>query len=174
MTQIAVGFKDATTGREKKTDGLWTHLGNMLLRTLTVTDKATLPAGTAQALTGSYRQNVTFNAPFNNNWYESPASASVTMTGAPLVRLEACGTVGGNTAGMLIYVGFGLDGAVILPSQTVCMPPTANALVPFSIIGYWGQMTGEHRFAIFVYTNSGTGGLYSGSFTSLYVTEQRI
>lgn len=135
--------------------------------------KVTLPAGTAQEQIGSYRQAVVWNVPTNGVWTESVASVTGTFAGAPLVRLEACGAMQGNTAGMYIYVGFGLDGAVCLPSQTLCQPATANAIIPFSIIGYWGALTGSHRFAIFAYTSSGVGGFFNGTFATLYVTEQR-
>jgi hypothetical protein len=50
VTQSAVNFKDAVTGREKKTDGLWTHLGVLVVNRLIVTGTATLPTVLASTL----------------------------------------------------------------------------------------------------------------------------
>jgi hypothetical protein len=175
MTQIAVGFKDATTGREKKTDGLWTHLGNMLLRTLTVTDKATLPAGTAQALIAQYSAIPAWStaaAP----WVETPVQATGVCTGAGAVlRIEysVAWTHSGAIGAGVAYWGVGVDGGVNI-GQIYMHTIGANFGQSASAVWYTSAPAGTHRFSVFTGAVGGTITFNAGITQSLYVTEQRI
>jgi hypothetical protein len=135
--------------------------------------KVSLPAGTAQALIGSYRAVVGYTIPAAGAWYETPIQVSATTSGSP-VRLETCGTLVCGLANQLIYVGMGIDGTIPLDSQMVQSLPTVNAVVGFCAIGYLTPAAGLHRFSTFLYMNAGPGGgLWAGGYHSLWVTEQR-
>ena len=137
--------------------------------------KVSLPAGSAQAVVGSWYQASGWSVPAAGQWLESetPIQVSATTSGSP-VRLETCGTLVCGLANQLIYVGMGIDGTIPLDSQMVQSLPTVNAVVGFCAIGYLTPSAGLHRFSTFLYMNAGPGGgLWAGGYHSLWVTEQR-
>lgn len=171
MTQSAVAFKTSLNGREHKTDGLWSHLGNLLLNTLTVTGKATLPAGTAQALLGSYTQGSNWQVPSINVWYESVAQVTVTCTTGAIQRFEASGTLN-FSGGQTVYVSPGMDGAVT--QSTWAFAFQTNTVVTYTTLVYFtGVAAGPHRFSVHLHSTAGTGGFWPNAVQTLYVTEQR-
>jgi hypothetical protein len=134
----------------------------------------TMPAGSAQAMLGYYRATSGWTIPVAGQWIESAAQVNTTCRAGSVVRLEACGTVTMNTAQALMYFGFMRDGALYIDTQQCVQAAVANALTAFSFIGYdTSPLAGVHRYSIGCYLNAGTGGFYSGSYTNLYVTEQR-
>jgi hypothetical protein len=66
------------------------------------------------------------------------------------------------------------DGALLFDTQQAVQAPVANALNGFSIVAYDSStLAGLHRYALCCYLSAGSGGLWQGSYTSLWVTEQR-
>jgi len=133
-----------------------------------------MPAGSAQALLGYYRATSSWAAPAAGQWYESAAQANATCRAGSVIRLEACGTAVIGTLGAVWYTGFMRDGNLLFDTQQAVQPPAANGLAGFSIIAYdLSPLAGVHRYAICCFINSGTGSFWSGSYTSLWITEQR-
>jgi hypothetical protein len=136
--------------------------------------KVTLPAGTAQALIGSYRATSGWAVPAASGWYESAAQVNVTCLAGSVIRLEACGTATMNTLQALFYVGIMRDGALYIDTQQCVQAAVAGGLNGWSIIAYdQNPLAGVHRYAVSCYLNAGAGGFWSGSYTSFYITEQR-
>jgi len=173
LTQSAVAFRSALNGREQKTDGLWSHLGSLLLNTLTVTGRASLPAGSAQALVGNWYAASGQTIPTAAAWYESEIRANYTIQSSPLVRFEFCITLNSTNVGSVIYVGLGIDDVLTWASIGVVGFPAAG--LPQMVSGFMyhqGHPLGAHHANIWLYTNS-AGKLDAGANSGLWVTEQR-
>jgi hypothetical protein len=132
--------------------------------------------GSGQAFLGNFRGlvGVGYYVPAGGAWYESTAQVNATTSGGR-IRLEASGGLKSNTAGAVVYIGFGIDGAIALDSQTAGTIPVAGYTLPFGCTGYVQPAAGPHRFAIFVYANvANNSGLEPGIYTNLWVHEQKI
>lgn len=178
MVLSSSAFSARTNGHERRSDGLWTHTGRFIVSGGPVDlpagaiDTSELAANAAQAYLGSYYSGVSFTISPLNTWVESPAQVTVTTTGG-VIRLEALGTLIGSAQGAITYVGLGIDGTCTQASLQVCQQPLANYIVPFHVLTYQQPAAGSHRFALFLYANTASGGLWSGGITSLYVNEQK-
>jgi hypothetical protein len=139
--------------------------------------KIYLPQGSAQALIGQYRAIAGWNVPALAQWYESTAQVNVTCQAGSVIRLEACGTALMDTpatGGAVLYFGFMRDGVLLFDSLQAVQVSNANAISGFSFMAYDSSpLAGLHRYAITCYLSAGAGGLWSGAYTNLWVTEQR-
>jgi hypothetical protein len=148
--------------------------GKLVLNTPGSIRTADIVAGATQRLVGSYKAQNGWSTTVSG-WLETSAQFTATvLDSTSTLRLEACGNVTAGPAGAIVYVGMGIDGGATFDTLQGCQMPGANAVVPFSVLAYYSNLpAGTHRFAIFLFVNTGTGGFWPSPYTSLYVTEQR-
>lgn len=181
MTQSAVSQKHLGSGREQRTDGLWSHLGTIVTNALTVSGVLSLPAGSittpaiaansVQQLIGSFAGAGGWSTSTPAAWNESAVQATVTCTGAPC-RIEFCISIFANTATAYSRVAIGMDGGILAALLTNHYP-TANMLQALSCTYYVTPAAGVHRFGVFILPNTGIMTLDAGTTHTLYVTEQK-
>lgn len=136
--------------------------------------KVTMPSGTAQALLNQFTGTSAWQIPAQNSWYETPSQITVTTQAGATHRIEATGPTNWSAAGMLIYMGLGVDGGINYPSLWACTVPTGGVVCYSMIMYVSGLAAGSHRFSVWMYmANSGTGGFWPNAYQSLFVTEQR-
>ena len=179
MTQVAVGYKHAAIGRERHSDGLWTHTGRMSLRggPIDLPDGAitsqALAVGAAQSTPVAYVQlGGDWTNSLTGAWLATPIGVSVTCTGQPL-RVEFMLTVRHSAANPQVNLAIGWDGTPMLSLGTFALS-TAGRDVTLSGTYYVFAVSGTHNFQMFLINYTAGNLIISNSQNQLmYVTEQK-
>lgn len=181
MTQSSVAAKDTTSGLQRLTDGLWNHLGKLIVGNLVVTRTVSLPTGAvtedmlapgaASAQIGSFAQGIAWTLPQSNVWTETPVAVTGTGQGL-LTRVEFTMLLGCPTKGQRVFWGLMLDGAPPERVLGAADAPENNYGMMASGTYYATSSPGMHRLAIGLYGPAGTQ-IFGAVPSALYVTEQR-
>lgn len=134
-----------------------------------------IAANAVQQLLGSYVAAPSWSTTANN-WLITPITVSVNVstTGA-LLRVEWMVCMAQSLAQGQWLTGMGWDGSV---QYGVAYSVSPNAGNPVTVSGIWylsNLGAGVHTISIFVYNVSGgsTLSIYTGVYSTLYVTEQK-
>jgi hypothetical protein len=170
MVLSAGHFKEVTNGYEKRTDGLWTHAGKLVLGN-GMLDGACLVAGSVQQLIGSYATGTAYTLGVTSVWTETPVQVTATCSGAQC-RIEFNVLLGCPTKGARIIWGLMLDGAPPAINLGAVDAPEANYGLMASGCYYYTPAAGSHRFGFGIYGPSGSQ-IFNAIASTLYVTEQK-
>lgn len=134
-----------------------------------------LAAGAAQAQIANYVGVPTFSSAVMNTWLATPVTCSGTpaLSGA-LLRIEVTVTVAHTAANGQWQIALGWDGAVAVGLAYVAAT-AANMPATTSFVYYaTGFSVAPHSWTVYLSNAvAGTVSLYSGTYSVLYVTEQR-
>lgn len=184
MSQSAVAFKETDNGRERITDGLWTHRGPLRLSAGSLSGDvlangsvttAKLAPGAAQAVLGSFSQAIDWTILSSGTWWETPVWLGSLVCSGALLRLDFNLAVVNPSKGATIYWSIMQDTVLVDPTHAhgVLMIPEANYFCPISGPLYWTPPAGVHRFGVALYSNIVGTKISNGVLSQLTVTEQR-
>lgn len=177
-----------------RTDGLWSHTGSLLIRTLP-TEKAlvvvggdvTLPVGcintyelavgAAQAMEAYYAQKVAYSLPVGNVWRESPIQATGVFEGF-IVRVEFNFPVMCANKGQRLMWGVMVDGVLTAIGAIGGLDAPENGFMGMAVGTYYVDPrndplgAGSHRVGIAL--NGPTGSqILNAVASTLFLTEQK-
>jgi hypothetical protein len=167
--------EDRVLGGERVTDGVWTHLGKMVLKSVVLpaasVDTNALVPSAAQQMIGSYVQTVGWTLPSSNVWTETPIQASLVSSGSP-TRIEFNVLVGCPTKGQRIFWGIMVNGvAPSVPLGAMDCPENNFGTMAVGVY-YVTPQAGAGRIGLGLYGPSGSQ-IFSAFPSTLYVTEQK-
>lgn len=175
MVLSSRGVMDRTLGGERVTDGLWTHLGKMVLKSVVLpaasVDTNALAPQAAQQMIGSYVQTVSWTLPASNTWTETPIQADLVSSGSP-TRIEFNVLLGCPTKGQRIFWGIMVNGAAPAgPLGGMDCPENNYGMMAVGVY-YVTPQAGSGRIGLGLYGPSGSQ-IFNAFPSTLYVTEQK-